>query len=245
MRRLKKSAPLAGLIVLALATLGIAGFALFRHPEQPRVSDAVANYTPAPQPTHEFMPAVGFLGDSYTAGDGATSKAVRWTTLLSAKRGWAETNAGFGGTGYGTAGRLAGGQPYDARVAQATTGVADAAHPIIIVSGGRNDLSEKTAAAEIAAGVTGTFTDLRKAAPKAKIVALSPLWDDDKAPVGLDAIGQEVRAAVESVGGQYVDLGQPLAGRADLIGPDGVHPNDAGYAYLAEKIDAALPKNLS
>jgi len=232
--------------VLAAAALVLSGCAA---QTPPPVSDKVAAYytdhaTATPLQTANYVPAVGFLGDSYTAGDGASDRAVRWTSLLSTKRGWVETIAGFGGTGYGTAGRLAGGQPYDARVDLVTATVADAAKPILIVSGGRNDITEHTPAADLAAGITKTYTDLRKAAPKAKIIALSPLWDDDEAPASLDAIGIQVKAAVEKVGGQYIDLGQPLAGHPELIGDDGVHPNDAGYKFLADKINAALPKNL-
>lgn len=236
---------LIGLGALAAITAGTVGFALLGpEPAPPVTSGQVVDYTPAPAPTRQYVPAVGFLGDSYTAGDGSTNRAVRWTTLLSKQRNWVEINAGYGGTGYGTAGRLAGGTPYAARVPQAVTGVADAVKPIIIVSGGRNDYSEKTPADVLSAGITKTFTDLRAAAPKARIVALSPIWDDDPAPEALAAIGAEVKAAVEAVGGQYVDLGHPFAGRADLMGEDGVHPNDAGYAFLAEQVNAALPTDL-
>lgn len=215
----------------------------------PPVSDKVMAYytdhaTTAPLATPEYIPAAGFLGDSYTIGDGSSDRANRWTSLLARKRGWVETNAGYGGTGYGTAGRLAGGQPYDARVGLVTNTVANAAKPIIIVSGGRNDFTENTPAAKVEAGITKTFTDLRKAAPKAKIIALSPLWDDDPAPEELAVIGEQVKAAVTKIGGQYIDVGQPLANRPGLLDADGVHPNDQGYATLAAAIDAKLPKNL-
>lgn len=219
--------------------------------QNPPVSPSVQKYydenvanKQASLPTQEYLPSVGFLGDSYTVGDGATSRPKRWTSLLSVKRGWVETNAGYGGTGYGTAGRLAGGKPYSARVPQVTATVAKAAKPILIVSGGRNDFTEGTPEAEIEAGITKTFTELRKAAPKARIIALSPLWDDDAAPEELAIIGEQVKAAVTRVGGQYVDVGQPLANRPGLLDRDGVHPNDQGYAALAAAVDAKLPKDL-
>ncbi|MDQ0241155.1 SGNH/GDSL hydrolase family protein [Arthrobacter bambusae] len=231
---------LISLGVLAVVALAIAGFAILRVPTSAPVSAQVASFTPSPQPTPTYLTMTGFLGDSYTAGDGGASKSERWTTLVAQKRNWVETNAGFGGTGYGTAGRLTGGAPYADRV----PALVNAEAKLVIVSGGRNDLTEKTSAAQVAAGITKTFTDLRKGLPNARIIALSPLWDSTAAPSGLAAIGDEVKAAVEGVGGQYVDLGQPFAGRADLIGPDHVHPTVAGYAFLADQIDAALPKDL-
>jgi lysophospholipase L1-like esterase len=36
-----------------------------------------------------------------------------------------------------------------------------------------------------------------------------------------------------------------FVGRPDLIGPDGVHPNDAGHAYMAEKIAPLIRAQLS
>ena len=36
-----------------------------------------------------------------------------------------------------------------------------------------------------------------------------------------------------------------FVGRPDLIGPDGVHPNDAGHAYMAEKIAPLIHTQLS
>lgn len=231
---------LIGIAVLAVVALAVAGFAVLRTPTPAPVSEKVATFTPAPQPTRTYLTMTGFLGDSYTAGDGGVAKAERWTTLVAQKHNWVETNAGFGGTGYGTAGRLTGGNPYADRV----SALVNAEAKLVIVSGGRNDLTEKTPVEQVAAGITKTFTDLRKALPDARIIALSPLWDSTAAPSGLATIGAEVKAAVESVGGQYVDLGQPFAGRTDLIGPDHVHPNVAGYAFLADQINAALPKDL-
>ena len=36
-----------------------------------------------------------------------------------------------------------------------------------------------------------------------------------------------------------------FVGRPDLIGADGVHPNDAGHAYLAEKIAPLIRSQLT
>jgi acyl-CoA thioesterase-1 len=73
------------------------------------------------------------------------------------------------------------------------------------------------------------------------IYATSPLGDDDPAPRSLVSMGAAVDAAVTNVGGEYLDLGQPLAGRPELITGDGVHPNDDGYALIADTLVPLLP----
>ncbi|WP_258064419.1 SGNH/GDSL hydrolase family protein [Arthrobacter sp. ZGTC131] len=216
--------------------------ALIRTPTPAPVSGRVASFTPTPAPTRELQTLAGFLGDSYAAGIGSSVGNRRWTALLSSKRDWGEINGGYGGTGYGTAGQVDGGKSYADRVSAFASRVSNAETSLVIVSGGRSDLSSTEA--EVTAGIAQTFTSLRKSLPNSKIIALSPLWDDDNPPERLSKIAEQVRAAVTRVGGQYVDIGQPFTGRLDLIGPDGVHPNDAGYELLAEKIDSELPKNL-
>lgn len=229
---------IAMLVCLAVAAALVAGAALVV--QQERVSTAGSvSFTPAPIATQEARVRAAFLGDSYTAGDGAEDRALRWTTQLAGARDWFEINVGFGGTGYGTAGRVPGGEPYFERVDE----VVAASPSVVIVSGGRNDYSERTDPAAVAEGITATFTGIREGLPDAQIIALNPLWDDEPAPAELADIGSQVEAAIEAVGGTYVDLGQPLEGQADLLGEDGVHPNNAGYTHLFETINAALPQS--
>ena len=45
-------------------------------------------------------PKAAFIGDSITAGHGASSEQTRWTSLVSQRMGWIEHNFGRGGTGY-------------------------------------------------------------------------------------------------------------------------------------------------
>lgn len=232
---------LAGVAVLAVAAIGASGYAMVSHNSSAvAAKDEYSGFTPAPVQSRTFMTAVSFLGDSYTSGDGAQPRSSRWTTVLSANRNWVEQNVGAGGTGYATAGRMEGGAPYTARLSGATAPETK----VVIVSGGRNDLSDKIPTDDIESSIVQTYTELRKSLPTARIIALSPIWDDDPTPAGLAEIGASVKAAVESVGGEYIDLGEPFEGRPELMSQDGVHPNDVGYKFLAEKIDAALPKDL-
>src|SRR5450631_727254 len=93
-------------------------------------------------PTH---PVVAFLGDQYIAGDGATSRTMRWTTLVAADFGWTEKDFAFGATGYSTGGKLPGGTPYKSRVAA----VAAAEPSIVIVAGGRYDIESANGPTQI------------------------------------------------------------------------------------------------
>jgi hypothetical protein len=51
-------------------------------------------------------------------------------------------------------------------------------------------------------------------------------------------VAADVKAAVTAVGGQYLDIGEPLFG---LTGDIGAHslPNDAGHAALAKAFETA------
>lgn len=187
---------------------------------------------------------VAFIGDSYTQGAGASHPDRRFTSVLSRTQGWAESNFGFGGTGYDTAldgsrAEVACGQsicpPYGAALAQ----VASAAPDLLIVSGGRND-SAASGDAGYDDVVAQFYRDAQAAAPGARIVALSPLWDDDPAPASLANIVTAVQAGVEAVGGTYIDIGQPLKGHPEMVIDDGVHPNDAGHAAIAAAVKDAL-----
>ena len=179
------------------------------------------------------LPVVAFLGDDFTSGAGATSPATRWSSLVSEQYGWDEQNFGVAGTGYANGGTT-GGTPYTARVAALA-----ATHPVIvIVSGGRFDIESKNGPTAIKAGVTATFKALRTALPKAVIIAESPIWPLTKPPAPLAVVAADVKAAVTSVGGQYLDIGEPLFGLTADFGKPTL-PNDLGYAALAKAFETA------
>lgn len=195
-------------------------------------SDYVSTYQPdaAPAPT---VTTVAFLGDSYTEGSGSSEGALRWTTRLSQAQGWHELNFGFRGTNYGTAGADPAGTPYTARVRS----VVDARPNIVIVSGGSNDRDT-----DQSEGIATTFEELRAGLPEAQIIALSPFWKSEALPVNLTKIAGQVQRSVESVGGRYVDIHNPLQGHPEMLVADGVHPNDAGHQRIADTVQEILNK---
>lgn len=174
---------------------------------------------------------VAFLGDSFTVGTGASSKADRWTTLVSRKNHWVELNYGFGGTNYGTAGTLSGGKPYYDRLTDLIISRPD----VVIVSSAGNTLNY-----DQEEGIERTFEDLRDALPDSRIIATSPYHRSGPLPDSVVQFGDNVKNGVESVDGEYVNIGHPLEDHPNAMAPDGVHPNDLGYQIIAEAVSKEL-----
>lgn len=182
-------------------------------------------------------PVALFIGDSYSAGAGASAPALRWTTLASGELGWVESNHALGGTGYvKTSGVEGCGLDYCGTYGEVIDGIEGVAPNIVVISGGRNDGPVD----DHQATVEATIRSAQSQWPAAQIIVSSPVWDDDAAPQWLAASIATVRAAASATGATFVDLGQPLAGRSDLLVEDGVHPNDAGYAALAATFTSAV-----
>lgn len=208
---------------------------------RPEPSIETPSPTPSTTPTSAPVPSatpvsVVFLGDSYTVGSGATEPKLRWTTLLADNRGWTELNAGIADTGYGTAGTSPGALPYTGRVAE----IVASTPAVVIVSGGRFDYMGSVSAVAVNSAIDATFTTLRAGLPEAQIIALNPFWDSSDSPTRLGEIAAVIQSAVESVGGTFVDVGQPLAGGNGLMATDGITPNDEGHAALYKSIESAL-----
>ena len=70
---------------------------------------------------------------------------------------------------------------------------------------------------------------------------IGPPWPTADVPDSLLQIRDVLNAAARAAGAAFVDpIGDRwFVDRPDLIGADGVHPTDAGHAYLAAKIAPA------
>lgn len=191
-------------------------------------------------PTAAAKPVVAFLGDSFTAGDGLADRRFRWSTVLAAKAGWVEVNAGLGGTGYEAAGKASNGTAYIGRLPS----VASEKPAIVVISGGGNDGPvQRDSPALVEDAVRATFAGVRKALPEARIIALSPDWGVDAPDPAIAAIDATVRSAAASVKAEYVDLKRPLDGKKYLMLPDGGHPDVGGHAAIAEAAYKAIKRN--
>jgi lysophospholipase L1-like esterase len=181
-------------------------------------------------------PVAAFLGDSYTSGwNGAGVGSAGWPAIVSAALGMLETNQAVAGTGFVNPGWT--GQPISSRVADVIR-----AHPqIVFVAAGHNDrrfsasLSDRAADAVIAR--------LHASLPEATLVVIGPIWQDGRPPASLHALRDHLRLVAARVGAVFIDpLQDPWFGGAahSMIGPDGVHPTDAGHRRIASLVLSAL-----
>lgn len=225
-----------------LAVSAVAGLFAWASLNDAGSSRATSGRSVLPVPSYTKIPVVVFIGDSYTAGAGASNETTSFVDRIARYEGWSAINLGRGGTGYRTTSTIPKGcgnhhcGPYKTMI-----DLAAAEHPnVIVVSGGRND-ALLTAASEREA-IHVFYDGLRKRFPDAAIVATSPIWESESPPPTLTSMRIAVRQSVRAVGGVYLDLGEPLAGHPSWIGPDGIHPNDKGHEAIAVAFSSALRK---
>lgn len=178
-------------------------------------------------------PVVVAIGDSIMAGHGLAA-GQSWAGVLAKERGWRFTNLASDGSGFMKVGTKG-----DTFADQAREAVA--LHPsIIILAGSSNDLGESNSA--LAKETTATIVRLHAALPGTKIIAVSAVWGASAEPAQLQDIDDQVQAAIAAVGGDYVDIGEPLAGHPELMQADDVHPTAAGQRVLADSVITTLQK---
>ena len=182
-------------------------------------------------------PIAAFYGDSYTVGTGASSPARRWSTIVSAQRGWREVNLSVNGLGFVTNREsLPGPDPVDQ--------VISAGPDIVMVTMGLNDnFSMPDRAGDIRAAITDDLTKLASSLPDARLIVVEPFWYTDERPASVDRIIGWARDAAAKVGADYIPgASHWIEGHPEWMADDGVHPNDDGYAAMAERMDAELAK---
>lgn len=222
----------AGLVALAIVAI-VSGCSA---PAGPIESGSPS---PTPSPVSTAIPEgarVAFYGDSYTVGFGATDPSRRWSTLVSAHRGWIELNDAQGGLGF-LLNRPSFG-PGD-RVDQIIAQKPDA----VVVMLGLNDvLGGYGDDARVKERIDSDLSRLAAGLGEAPLIVLEPMWFKAERPPGLqveiDWVAQEARA----VGARYIPGSSFWLddGRAEWMYWDGLHPNDAGYAELARRFEAAI-----
>lgn len=190
----------------------------------------------APPARADAPTPIAVIGDSYTAGSGEGGNGPQaWTTLawqLLAAQGMtvAPTVAAEGGAGYGQRGNR--GSVFFDLTAQAVR----RNDALVVFFGSRND--QPVAPQQFNGMAADTFHLAELAAPRAKLLVIGPPWPTATPPPEVLRIRDDLRAQAATAGAVFVD---PIAegwfvGRPDLIGADGVHPTDAGHAYMAVKI---------
>jgi lysophospholipase L1-like esterase len=206
-----------------------------------------------PVPTRHYQTAsrgapvdqIAVVGDSYTNGtDEGGQGSKGWTTrawLTLARQGVqiAPDVASEGRAGYVVRGDH--GSIFEDLTARAV-------HPndaLVVFFGSRND--EGVNQPQLAGMAHDTFDLARRIAPSAKLLVIGPPWPTADPPFDVlyvrDTLGDQARDA----GAVFVDpISEGWFGdRPDLIASDGVHPNDAGHAYMAEKIAPLIHAQLA
>ena len=182
-------------------------------------------------------PTVAFYGDSYTLGTGASDPARRWSTIVSAQRGWNEVNPSVNGLGFvNNRDALPGPDLVDQ--------VISAEPDIAMVTMGLNDnFSMPDRADDIRSAITDDLTRLASSLPDARVIVVEPFWYTDERPASVERIIGWVRDAAAKVGADYIPgASHWIEGHPDWMAYDGLHPNDEGYAAMAERMDAELTK---
>lgn len=190
---------------------------------------------PKTEPSQPTGPKVAFYGDSYTLGTGASSEAVRWSTVISQQRGWNEFNPSVNGLGFVNNRTLFGEGDLPSLV------IADNPDIVFITMGLNDNFSYDRAAVQIKAQITLDFDRLKGALPDARFIVVEPFWYTDVRPESVEVIIGWVKDAAASIGADYIpDASHWIEGHPEWMASDGLHPNDAGYTEMAERMDAAL-----
>jgi lysophospholipase L1-like esterase len=188
---------------------------------------------------------VAVVGDSYTTGGelgGLGSKG--WTTRawqLLSRQGVAVAPdvAAEGGAGYGTRGN------HGSLFEDLTNDVVKPDDVLVVFFGSRND--QNMDPTQLSVLMWSTFQVARRTAQSAKFLVIGPPWPTADPPEWVLRIRDALKYQAGVANATFID---PIAqgwfvGRPELIGKDGIHPTDAGHAYMAEKIAPLIGAQLT
>lgn len=224
-KRMRKLGSVVGIVCVAvLICVGIAGM-------------LVLNSTLVISDSTRGKPVAVFIGDSYSVGEGITNGSARWTSIVASDFGWIESNYAFGGTGYSRNGLLAGcGRIYCPNYDQVIDRLFGEPPSFVVISGGRNDED----ASSFETSVLQTLSKAQSKWPETTVIVTSPIWGSETPPAWFSGVASTAREVATSNGVAYLDLGEPFRNRPDLLGPDGIHPNEAGQRVLAMAFERAM-----
>jgi lysophospholipase L1-like esterase len=223
--------------VISLTVLVGVVFADMAHPAGVRTYDLLSR--------DSRLNRVAVIGDSYTTGTdegglGPNSWTARASQTLNA-RGVriAADVAAEGKAGYAVPGDH--GSVFEDLTARAVK----PDDVLVVFFGSRNDLGVDPGL--LTERANNAFGLARRFAPSARFLVIGPPWPNADVPGSMLMIRDVLNAAARAAGAAFVDpIGDRwFVDRPDLIGPDGVHPNDAGHEYLADKIAPLIRMQLS
>jgi len=178
---------------------------------------------------------VSFYGDSYTRGKGASDLALRWATLVSEQREWVELNHGSDGLGFVNRRTEFGDDDVPSAI------IAEDPDIVIVNLGLNDNFSYRVASDFIHEQIGKDFTRIAEGLPDARIIVVEPFWYSDVRPDSVDTIIEWVKEAADDIGADYIPgASHWLEGHPEWMADDILHPNDTGYAVIADRMDAAL-----
>lgn len=202
------------------------------------------NFTPATQPVASNQPVALWIGDSYTAGAGATTSATGEALATSAALGWQTDMDAEGATGFVARGRKQSrsNKPLPDRVAADAASFPDAS--VVLIDAGRNDVGHPQT--KIRRAVVSSFDAVAKGFPRSAVVVIAPYLMKSKRDDFL-AIRRLLRREARIHRWAFVDpIAEGWINRASskLVVSDGIHPNQAGYDYIVAHLAPAIKKAL-
>ncbi|GAC1445657.1 MAG: hypothetical protein NVSMB55_27860 [Mycobacteriales bacterium] len=239
------------LALLALAVLPLAGYALTSQGSGPSRSTAdvasvvppAAPVLPAPSPHPSGALSCAFLGDSYAAGEGASTPTVGMAAIASALLGCTWVDDSQGSTGYVTADRQKGRAPFGERLDAAL-----AAHPsLLILAGGTTDATQHAPLSVVRARSQAAIERALGQQTTRRVVVLGPWWPDPTPSGAVLAVRDIVKANAVADGVVFLDpIGErwisSLADTVAYIRAGTIYPTDAGYAYFARRLVSDLKR---
>ncbi|MDB5184683.1 MAG: putative lipase/acylhydrolase, GDSL-like protein [Candidatus Saccharibacteria bacterium] len=210
------------------------------------VSSTDTMVVPTPPTTRAII-----VGDSFAEGTGANGRFSTYGQTLCEMAGWDDCWVdGSGGTGYlnnGSAG-YANRQTFRQRIVH---DVLMYNPDIIVIAGGKNDMSYPVA--QVQAEALALFTQIRQTLPNVKLIVTSPFPSSGTQAQSAAYLNfnTALQTAAAGLANNYLDVTGANAyitgtgnsskpngtGNADIYtGPDGVHPTPAGHDALGEAL---------
>jgi lysophospholipase L1-like esterase len=207
------------------------------------------------------------FGDSIT--EGATSTCIRTSAFMTfaetmmvlpraANDPWTYPNvlqsrlrAAYPAQSPSVTNRGQGGESVAAGATRLPAVLAADAPEVLLLQEGANDVNQGVSPTAIAASL---MTMVREARGRGVVVLLGTLLPQRPLGTGgscrgfgaaaVDAANTQIRGVAAAEGAVLVDLHQAFGSAGELIGPDGLHPSEAGYAKIADTFFDAIKLRL-
>lgn len=169
-------------------------------------------------------------GDSVTQGFEASNVGATWPWLVARARGWEMINVAVGGRSSNVP---------DARA------IAALRPDAVAVAIGVNDWNGGSPVATYRTNLTGFLNVLDKELPGVPVAVITPLWVAPAWKTANPAPLADYRAVAAAVAAEHhatvIDGAVLIDANTKLFSPTALHPNDAGFAQMAERVAPLLP----